>query len=99
MGAPALAKALGHGCLRAFPCCSPYLPAPCSSPAARCAGTVIPAQDSAFVTDDLLAFKRRPAPPTGGEGRFVCGPFQGALLGPGASVTLTNAQGTVVAST
>ena len=49
---------------------------------------------------DVAAFRRRPAPPTGGEGRLVVGPLGGGgLLGAGASVTLSDAGGAQVAST
>ena len=51
-------------------------------------GTVIPAKGTLYLTPDAVAFRSRPTPPTGGQGLFVQGNWQGVLIDP-ASITLT----------
>jgi len=62
-------------------------------------GTVVPAGESIHLTPDLASFRSRPTAPTGGEGRFVVGPYSGHLSNFGETLTLSDASAAVVAST
>jgi hypothetical protein len=42
-------------------------------------GVVLPAGDMLYLSPDVVAFRHRPSSPTGGEGRFVQGNYQGWL--------------------
>ncbi|KAK9829605.1 hypothetical protein WJX72_006837 [[Myrmecia] bisecta] len=60
-------------------------------------GTVIAASDSLFLSPNVVAFRTRPASPTGKEGNFVSGPYSGTLA-PGYTLTLANDQGSSIVS-
>jgi hypothetical protein len=62
-------------------------------------GTVVPAGESIYLSPSTGAFRQRPSSPTGGEGRFVVGPYSGHLSNFGETLTLSDANGTVVAET
>jgi hypothetical protein len=62
-------------------------------------GTVVPAGESIFVSPATAAFRQRSVSPTGGEGRFVVGPYSGHLSNFGETLTLSNANGTLIAET
>jgi hypothetical protein len=59
-------------------------------------GTVVPAGESIYVSPATGAFRQRSASPTGGEGRFVVGPYSGHLSNWGETLTLSDADGTFV---
>lgn len=61
-------------------------------------GTVLPAEQSLFVTPDRYAFRQRAVSPRGGERRFVTGPYSGHLNNFGEVLTLKNAAGTVIST-
>ena len=51
-------------------------------------GTVIPSGDSLFLSPDVVAFRSRDLSPSGGEQRFVIGPYSGKLSGDGETLEL-----------
>jgi len=51
-------------------------------------GTVIPAGGSVFLSPDQQAFRLRDLSPTGGEQRFVVGPYSGNLSAEGETIDL-----------
>ncbi|MEW5306997.1 MAG: hypothetical protein WDW36_009419 [Sanguina aurantia] len=59
-------------------------------------GTVIPSQSSVYVTPDLVAFRSRPASPTGNQGLFVVGPLLVLSTAPQSHIQLNNAVGTLI---
>jgi hypothetical protein len=61
-------------------------------------GTVIAAQDSLHVAADVVAFRNRSSSPSGGQGLFVLGPYQGSLA-PTAPLELRDAAGLLVSGT
>ncbi|HOP97341.1 MAG TPA: lamin tail domain-containing protein [Verrucomicrobiota bacterium] len=61
-------------------------------------GTVIPAGGELFVSPNTRAFRQRAVSPRGGEGRFVVGPYTGALNAWGETLILTDAAGRLVTS-
>ena len=61
-------------------------------------GTVIASGDVLFVSADVNAFRARAASPTGGEGNYVVGPFEGRLAA-GNALQLSDADGGAVATT
>jgi hypothetical protein len=62
-------------------------------------GTVIPAGGSLYLSPDPSAFRSRPVPPTGGEGHFVQGGYDGHLSNFGEAITLRNASDALMAET
>ena len=56
-------------------------------------GTVIPASGSLFLSPDKTAFRTRDLSPTGGEQRFVVGPYSGRLAAEGETIDLFDAGG------
>jgi hypothetical protein len=60
-------------------------------------GVVIPAGGTLYLSPDTVAFRARATSPTGGEGRFVQGPYAGQLSDRGGLVRLYNASGALVA--
>lgn len=60
-------------------------------------GTVMRANSSLFASPDPRAFRTRAISPTGGQGRFVQGPYTGQLSERGGVVRLLNAPGAEVA--
>ena len=60
-------------------------------------GIVIPAGATLYLTPDKAAFRRRATSPRGGEGRFVQGDYRGSLSNRWGLLTLSNAEGQVVA--
>lgn len=68
-------------------------------------GTVIPKRGNVFQPDrhklyvvkDMDAFRQRTIAPTGGQGLFMLGPFDGRLSTRGESIRLWDAQGTLIA--
>lgn len=61
-------------------------------------GVVIPAGGTLYVSPDVVAFRTRAASPTGGEGHFVQGNYEGRLSNAGGLLRLYNADGKRVAS-
>lgn len=51
-------------------------------------GSVIPSGDSLFLSPDVVAFRSRDLSPTGGEQRFVLGPYSGNLAAEGETIEL-----------
>jgi len=62
-------------------------------------GTVVPAGESIFVSPSTATFRQRSTSPTGGEGRFVVGPYSGHLSNFGETLTLTDTIDTLIAET
>ncbi len=60
-------------------------------------GTVIPSQDSIYVTPDVRAFRARASGPGGGQKLFVQGTYQGRLANAGGTLRVVAADGEVVA--
>jgi hypothetical protein len=60
-------------------------------------GVVIPAGETLYLSPDVVAFRRRATPPTGGEGRFVQGNYRGRLSNRWGLLTLRDADGRTVA--
>ena len=56
-------------------------------------GTVIPSGDSLFLSPDVVAFATRDLSPTGGEQRFVIGPYSGNLAAEGETLELYDPKG------
>ena len=56
-------------------------------------GVVIPSSNSVYVVADKKAFRNRAAPPRGGMGLYVEGPFKGQLSARGESIILTDKYG------
>ncbi len=61
-------------------------------------GTVVPAGGSIFISPRQAAFRTRAVSPTGGEGRFVVGPYDGQLSARGELVEVRDAANLVVSS-
>jgi hypothetical protein len=59
-------------------------------------GTIIEAGGSLFVSPDVTAFRNRPASPTGGEGLYVEGPYQGQISARGEVILLRDREGEVI---
>ena len=62
-------------------------------------GTVVPAGESIFLSPASASFRQRAVSPTGGEGRFVVGPYSGHLSNFGETLTLSDASGVLIAET
>ena len=62
-------------------------------------GTVIPANSSLFVSPDVKTFRARATSPTGGEQRFVVGPYSGHLSSFGESLELRDGTGALNSAT
>jgi hypothetical protein len=62
-------------------------------------GTVIPAGQSLYVVSDAAAFRARTTGPSGGQGLFVQGNYQGHLSNFGETIDLVAADDSVVATT
>jgi hypothetical protein len=60
-------------------------------------GVVLPAGGALYVAADVVAFRRRAASPTGGEGRFVQGAYEGRVSGGWGVLRLYSAEGNLVA--
>jgi hypothetical protein len=60
-------------------------------------GVVIPAGGTLYLSPDVVAFRRRAASPTDGEGRFVQGNYRGNLSNRWGLLTLSAPDGYVVA--
>ncbi len=58
-------------------------------------GTVIPAGGSLYLSPDVTRFRTREISPTGGEQRFVVGPYQGNLSGDGETLDLLDLDGNI----
>lgn len=61
-------------------------------------GTVLPSHGALYLTPNVSAFRARSTPPTGGQGLFVQGSYQGHLSEWGEVLTLTDANGRLVFS-
>jgi hypothetical protein len=61
-------------------------------------GVVLPSGGTLYVSPDVNAFRTRPRGPTGGEGRFVQGNYDGRLSGELGILRVHNAEGTLVTS-
>jgi hypothetical protein len=59
-------------------------------------GIVIPAGGTLYVSPNVVAFRNRAVSPSGGEGRYVQGNYQGRLSNVGGAITLYNADGVLV---
>lgn len=57
------------------------------------AGTVIPAGSSLYLSPDKASFLQRALSPTGGEQRFVLGPYSGNLAAEGETIELFDEKG------
>lgn len=57
-------------------------------------GTVIPPGGTLFLCPDPAAFRSRSTPPTGGQGHFIQGGYQGHLSNSGETLVLLDASGT-----
>ncbi|MGB0386056.1 MAG: lamin tail domain-containing protein [Ardenticatenaceae bacterium] len=62
-------------------------------------GTVIPSGRTLIVSPHLVAFRNRATSPTGGEGHFVQGNYEGRLTNTRGQLALFNAQGKLIDST
>ena len=62
------------------------------------AGTVVPAGEAVYLSPRLEAFRARAASPTGNEGNFVLGPYDGNLKA-GEDLFLWDADGNLITST
>jgi len=60
-------------------------------------GVVLPTGGTLYVAADVVQFRRRPASPTGNEGRFVQGGYEGGVSGGLSVLRLYNAGGDLVA--
>jgi len=60
-------------------------------------GVVLPAGGTLYLSPDVVAFRQRPASPTGGEGRFVQGNYRGRLSNRWGLLSLSDADGRTVA--
>ena len=60
-------------------------------------GVVLPAGDTLYVAADVVQFRRRSVSPTGNEGRFVQGDYEGRLSSGLSALRLYNADGDLVA--
>ena len=61
-------------------------------------GTVIPANSTMYVSPNVAAFRARGSGPTGGQGRFVVGGYQGHLSSFGETVGLRDKAGSSITS-
>jgi hypothetical protein len=61
-------------------------------------GVVVPSGGTLYVSPDVVAFRHRTSSPTGGEGHFVQGNYDGRLSEKGGLLRLENAQGMLVDS-
>ncbi len=61
-------------------------------------GTVIPAGGTLYVSPDVATFRSRSSGPTGGQGLFVVGPYDGHLSSFGETINLTDAYGNPITS-
>lgn len=61
-------------------------------------GTIIPAQTSLYVSPNVAAFRNRASGPTGGQGLFVQGAYNGHISSFGETMTLVAADGQVMSS-
>ena len=61
-------------------------------------GTVLPSNSLAYLSPDVAEFRARPAGPSGGQGLFVLGSYQGQLSARGETILLRNPQGRLVTS-
>jgi hypothetical protein len=59
-------------------------------------GVVLPAGGTLYVSPNVAAFRSRGTSPTGGEGRFVQGNYEGRMSERGGLLRLANAQGELV---
>ena len=62
-------------------------------------GTVVPAGESIYISPSTASFRERSISPTGGEGRFVVGPYSGHLSNFGETLTLSDTNGFLIDST
>lgn len=62
-------------------------------------GTVIPSGGSLYLSPDVNTFRSRPTSPTGGEGLFIQGSFDGHLSSFGETLNLRDAQGNLLTTT
>jgi hypothetical protein len=60
-------------------------------------GVVLPAGGTLYLSPDVVAFRRRAVPPTGGEGLFVQGNYRGRLSNRWGILALYDANGRLVA--
>jgi len=61
-------------------------------------GTVIPSNSVIYVSPNVVAFKQRTSGPSGNQGLFVVGPYDGQLSARGEPLTIRNDQGRLVYS-
>ncbi|HEU5125134.1 MAG TPA: lamin tail domain-containing protein, partial [Verrucomicrobiae bacterium] len=61
-------------------------------------GTVIPANNSLYVSPNVKAFRNRAISPHGGQALFAVGPYSGRLSARGETLTLANAAGDLISS-
>lgn len=62
-------------------------------------GTVIPSNGNLYLSPDVRDFRLRPSSPTGGEGRYVIGNYDGHLSNFAEVLTLSDASGALVSET
>jgi hypothetical protein len=60
-------------------------------------GTVIPSHDSIYVSPDVRAFRARAVGPSGGQGLFVQGGYDGQLANAGGTIQVVAADGQIAA--
>jgi hypothetical protein len=62
-------------------------------------GTVLPARGSMYLSPDVVSFRARKSGPSGSQGLFVQGNYQGQLSARGETVAIVDEKANVVAST
>jgi hypothetical protein len=62
-------------------------------------GTVIPSNGNLYLSPEVREFRLRPASPTGGEGHYVIGNYDGHLSNFAEQLTLSDASGALVSET
>jgi hypothetical protein len=62
-------------------------------------GTVIPANGTLYLSPDVTAFRSRSTSPSGGEGRFIQGSYQGHLSSFDETLNLLDAQANLISTT
>ena len=61
-------------------------------------GTVVPANNTIYISPDVAAFRARSSGPRGGQALFVVGPYNGQLSSRGETIDITDDRGRLVAT-